>query len=69
MERVALRPLTYSGTGFPASVLADSARAVESYPDVLLMPAAFLIVERSGSGRWSPSSGLQVAPRLPSCSP
>ncbi|MFE0654379.1 DUF5954 family protein [Streptomyces sp. NPDC059534] len=59
-ERVALRPLAYSGTNFPTPVLADSARAVESHPDVLLMPAAFLIVERSGSGPWSPGSGLQA---------
>ncbi|WP_269076257.1 DUF5954 family protein [Streptomyces venezuelae] len=59
-ERVALRPLAYSGTTFPAPVLADSARAVESHPDVLLMPAAFLIVERSGNGPWSPGSGLQA---------
>ncbi|MFE2561610.1 DUF5954 family protein [Streptomyces sp. NPDC059352] len=59
-ERVALRPLAYSGTTFPGPVLADSARAVESHPDVLLMPAAFLIVERSGNGPWSPGSGLQA---------
>ncbi|MER7625257.1 DUF5954 family protein [Streptomyces sp. NPDC126503] len=60
VERVALRPLAYSGTRFPAPVLADSARAVVSHPDVLLMPAAFLIVERSGDGPWSPGSGLQA---------
>ncbi|MFB7868027.1 DUF5954 family protein [Streptomyces sp. NPDC056069] len=59
-ERVALRLLAYSGPSFPAPVLADSARAVESHPDVLLMPAAFLIVERSGDGPWSPGSGLQA---------
>ncbi|MFI6422916.1 DUF5954 family protein [Streptomyces sp. NPDC050842] len=59
-ERVALRPLAYSGTRFPAPVLSDSARAVESHPDVLLMPAAFLIVERTGNGPWSPGSGLQA---------
>ncbi|MFD9047949.1 DUF5954 family protein [Streptomyces zaomyceticus] len=59
-ERIALRPLAYSGTGFPGPVLSDSARAVESHPDVLLMPAAFLIVERSGDGPWSPGSGLQA---------
>ncbi|MEU3480856.1 DUF5954 family protein [Streptomyces sp. NPDC033754] len=59
-ERVALRPLAYSGSRFPAPVLADSAQAVESHPDVLLMPAAFLIVERSGNGPWSPGSGLQA---------
>ncbi|MFF8835813.1 DUF5954 family protein [Streptomyces sp. NPDC015130] len=59
-ERVALRPQAYSGTGFPAPVVADSARALESHPDVLLMPAAFLIVERTGDGPWSPGSGLQA---------
>ncbi|NML54715.1 hypothetical protein HHL19_19085 [Streptomyces sp. R302] len=59
-ERVALRPLAYSGIRFPDPVLTDSARAVESHPDVLLMPAAFLIVERSGGGSWSPGSGLQA---------
>ncbi|MEV4942868.1 DUF5954 family protein [Streptomyces zaomyceticus] len=59
-ERLALRPLAYSGTGFPAPVLADSARAVKSHPDVLLMPTAFLIVERSGNGPWSPGSALQA---------
>ncbi|MER5204812.1 DUF5954 family protein [Streptomyces sp. NPDC002825] len=59
-ERIALRPLAYSGPNFPAPVLADSARAVESHPDVLLMPAAFLIVERTGDGPWSPGSGLQA---------
>ncbi len=59
-ERVALRPLAYSGTRFPTPVLTDSARAVESHPDVLLMPAAFLIVERSGDGPWSPGTGLHA---------
>ncbi|MFE5300366.1 DUF5954 family protein [Streptomyces sp. NPDC056632] len=59
-ERVALRPLAYSGPTFPPAVLADSARAVKSHPDVLLMPAAFLIVERTGDGPWSPGSGLQA---------
>ncbi|MEU9298632.1 DUF5954 family protein [Streptomyces sp. NPDC048266] len=59
-ERLALRALAYSGSGFPGPVLADSARAVESHPDVLLMPAAFLIVERTGNGPWSPGSGLQA---------
>ncbi|MFI8327137.1 DUF5954 family protein [Streptomyces sp. NPDC085529] len=59
-ERVALRPLAYSGTRFPDAVLADSARAVESHPDVLLMPAAFLITERVGDGEWSAGSSLHA---------
>ncbi|MFF9473908.1 DUF5954 family protein [Streptomyces roseolus] len=59
-ERVALRPLAYSGARFPDAVLADSERAVESHPDVLLMPAGFLIVERSGDGPWLPGSSLHT---------
>ncbi|WP_435972170.1 DUF5954 family protein [Streptomyces sp. Qhu_M48] len=58
-ERLSLRSLAYTGTRFPTPVLEDSARAVETHPDVLLMPAAFLIVERSGDGPWTPGSGLQ----------
>ncbi|XIE81597.1 DUF5954 family protein [Streptomyces sp. SBR177] len=58
-ERLSLRSLAYSGTRFPAAVLRDSARAVETHPDVMLMPAAFLIVERAGTEPWSPGSGLQ----------
>ncbi|MFH8838222.1 DUF5954 family protein [Streptomyces sp. NPDC017868] len=59
-ERLTLRSLAYSGTRFPGPVLADSTRAVESHPDVLLMPAGFLIVERTGNSPWSPGSGLQA---------
>ncbi|WP_328486001.1 DUF5954 family protein [Streptomyces zaomyceticus] len=59
-ERLSLRSLAYSGTRFPEVVLRDSAQALETHPDVLLMPTAFLIVERSGSEPWSPGSGLQA---------
>lgn len=59
-ERLALRPLAYTGARFPAPVLADAARAVETHPDVLLMPAAFLIAERSGDDPWSPGSALHA---------
>ncbi|WP_338492096.1 DUF5954 family protein [Streptomyces sp. SJL17-4] len=59
-ERLSLRPLVYTGSRFPDPVLRDSARAVETHPDVLLMPTAFAIVERSGSGPWTPGSGLQA---------
>ncbi|WP_241845568.1 DUF5954 family protein [Streptomyces sp. CB02261] len=58
-ERLSLRSLAYSGTRFPDMVLADSARAVETHPDVLLMPTAFLVVEWSGADEaWTPASGL-----------
>ncbi|MFC9341513.1 DUF5954 family protein [Streptomyces sp. NPDC057020] len=59
-ERLSLRSLAYSGIRFPEPVLHDSARAVESHPDVVLMPPAFLIVERSGTEPWTPGSGLQA---------
>ncbi|MER6100458.1 DUF5954 family protein [Streptomyces sp. NPDC001728] len=59
-ERLSLRSLAYTGARFPASVLEDSARAVESHPDVVLLPATFLIVERSGTGPWSPGSSLHA---------
>jgi hypothetical protein len=61
-ERLALRSLVYSGARFPDSVLRDSARAVESHPDVLLMPAVFRVAERSGSENWTPGSGLHATP-------
>ncbi|MET9374034.1 DUF5954 family protein [Streptomyces sp. NPDC002992] len=59
-ERPSLRSLTYTGTRFPDSVLHDSVRALETHPDVLLLPPAFLIVERSGTEPWTPGSGLQA---------
>ncbi|MCX5232983.1 DUF5954 family protein [Streptomyces sp. NBC_00233] len=59
-ERLSLRALAYTGTRFPGPVLHDSAQALESHPDVLLLPAAFLIVERSGNEPWTPGSGLQA---------
>ncbi|MFF3843407.1 DUF5954 family protein [Streptomyces sp. NPDC001930] len=59
-ERLSLRSLAYTGTRFPDPVQHDSVRALESHPDVVLMPAAFLIVERSGSEPWTPGSGLQA---------
>ncbi|MFF7441872.1 DUF5954 family protein [Streptomyces sp. NPDC008122] len=61
-ERLALRSLVYSGARFPDSVLRDSARAVESHPDVLLMPAVFRVAERSGSENRTPGSGLHATP-------
>ncbi|MFD3999011.1 DUF5954 family protein [Streptomyces sp. NPDC058583] len=59
-ERLSLRSLAYTGARFPDPVLLDSARALETHPDVVLMPTAFLIVERSGGEPWTPGSGLQA---------
>ncbi|MFB7512760.1 DUF5954 family protein [Streptomyces sp. NPDC056144] len=59
-ERLGMRSLAYTAKKFPRQVREDSARAVESHPDVVMMPAAFLVVEKAGKGNWTPSSGLHA---------
>ncbi|THA59963.1 hypothetical protein E6P78_28220 [Streptomyces sp. A0958] len=59
-ERLSLRSLAYTGTRYPEAVLRDSAHAVETHPDVLLMPTGFMVVERSGEGRWTVGGRLQA---------
>ncbi|MEU3223392.1 DUF5954 family protein [Streptomyces sp. NPDC006976] len=62
-ERLAMRSLAYSGARFPRAVLRDSARALETHPDILFLPTAFAIVERSGKGGgWTVGSGLHASP-------
>jgi hypothetical protein len=58
-ERLALRSLAYSGERFPADVLRDSRRAVETHPDVLLLPTAFRVLESDGDG-WRTGGGMQA---------
>ncbi|MFJ3768995.1 DUF5954 family protein [Streptomyces sp. NPDC090082] len=60
-ERLTLRSLVYTGARFPHRVLRDSEHARESHPDVLLLPALFRVVERSGGGAWTPGSGLHAS--------
>ncbi|MER5886190.1 DUF5954 family protein [Streptomyces sp. NPDC001941] len=55
-EMLALRDLCYSGARFPADVLDDSRAAVDTHPDVLLLPATFAVMEQDGEG-WKPYSG------------
>ncbi|GAB7035787.1 DUF5954 family protein [Streptomyces sp. NPDC021749] len=57
-ERLALRSLAYTGSRFPDDVRGDSQRAVETHPDVLLLPATFAVVERAADGGWMPGSAL-----------
>ncbi|MFF7363760.1 DUF5954 family protein [Streptomyces sp. NPDC008125] len=61
-EHLLLRELTYGGLRLSLSgdVLADSRRALESHPEVMLMPTLFRVVERRGSGRWSPGGSLHA---------
>ncbi|WP_326734005.1 DUF5954 family protein [Streptomyces sp. NBC_01022] len=61
VERLSQRSLAYTGDRYPATVLRDSARAVETHPDVLLMPTGFAVVERSGSGGWTVGGALQAS--------
>ena len=54
-ERLALRSFAYTGSRFPDDVRSDSHRALETHPDVLLLPATFTVVEQNGTG-WRPIS-------------
>ncbi|WP_309144456.1 DUF5954 family protein [Streptomyces sp. BR123] len=56
LEQLALRGLHYAGDRFPGDVRADSRRALDTHPDVLLLPPTFAVVEQSGNG-WKPVSG------------
>ncbi|MFD6874121.1 MULTISPECIES: DUF5954 family protein [unclassified Streptomyces] len=56
VEQLALRGLCYTGARFPDDVRADARRALDTHPDVLLLPATFTVAERRGSG-WRPVSG------------
>jgi hypothetical protein len=58
-ERLALRTLAYAGARFPEPVLAASLRALDTHPDVLLLPAAFAVVQRT-ERTWSPGSCLHA---------
>ncbi|WP_030714692.1 DUF5954 family protein [Streptomyces sp. NRRL F-2580] len=57
VERLALRGLCYTGERFPEDVRADAQRALDTHPDVLLLPPTFTVVERTASRGWRPVSG------------
>ncbi|MFG2987736.1 DUF5954 family protein [Streptomyces sp. NPDC048257] len=60
-EQLALRGLCYTGERFPEEVRADARRALDTHPDVLVMPPTFSVVERTRGG-WRPVSGPHVTP-------
>ncbi|MEY2225854.1 MULTISPECIES: DUF5954 family protein [Streptomyces] len=60
-EQLALRDLCYTGGRFPEEVRADSRRALDTHPDVLVMPSTFGVVERTRDG-WRPVSGPHATP-------
>ncbi|MFE2922182.1 DUF5954 family protein [Streptomyces goshikiensis] len=57
LERLALRGLSYTGERFPPDVRADARRALETHPDVLLLPPTFTVVEETERGGWKPAVG------------
>ncbi|WP_051950860.1 DUF5954 family protein [Actinacidiphila yeochonensis] len=60
-ERLALRGLVYSGIRFPEDVLHDSQRALETHPDVLLLPTGFRVLENNGDSEgWTTGGGLHT---------
>ncbi|WP_231650393.1 DUF5954 family protein [Streptomyces clavuligerus] len=59
-EQLALRDLHYTGDRFPGSVLADSLHALDTHPDILLMPATFTVVQQSENG-WKPVTCLHAS--------
>ncbi|MFJ4776733.1 DUF5954 family protein [Streptomyces sp. NPDC088762] len=56
LEQLALRGLCYTGERFPPDVRGDALRALDTHPDVLLLPPTFTVVEQS-TGGWRPVSG------------
>lgn len=60
-ERLALRELQYRSPRYPAGVRADSRRAVRTHAGIVLLPAAFRVLERTGAG-WEPASTLLASP-------
>ncbi|MFI7102426.1 DUF5954 family protein [Streptomyces sp. NPDC050161] len=59
-ERLTLRDMAYTGSWYPEDVRLDSRRALDTHPDILLLPTTFKIVERTDTG-WKSGSGLHVS--------
>ncbi|MFJ7627063.1 DUF5954 family protein [Streptomyces sp. NPDC097595] len=62
-EMLTMRTFAYKGSRYPGGVLRDSARAVDSHPDVLLLPTTFMIVKRTGNERWGVGGGPHATPQ------
>lgn len=56
-ERHALGGLHYTATRYPEDVRADSARALHTHPAVIVLPAAFAVLEET-PGAWTPVGAL-----------
>lgn len=62
LDRVGLLPLSYTSSRFPDDVRADSQKALTSHPGVVLLPAAFRVVERKEHS-WTMLTGQYSTPQ------
>ncbi|MFI6345583.1 DUF5954 family protein [Streptomyces sp. NPDC050560] len=56
-----LQSFAYTGSRFPEQVRADSLRATETHPQVVLLPVSFGVVEHLDDG-WRPRGSLMPTP-------
>ncbi|RMI45858.1 DUF5954 family protein [Streptomyces triticirhizae] len=61
IQRMELLGLRYEASRIPADVRADSARAIETHPGVVLLPATFTFAERKRAS-WEPMASLSATP-------
>ncbi|MEU4267228.1 DUF5954 family protein [Streptomyces sp. NPDC026092] len=59
--KLGLRDFSYAGKRFPDDVRDESLRAVDTHPDIVLLPVGFGVAERRGAG-WRPVGVLQATP-------
>ncbi|MEW2404234.1 DUF5954 family protein [Streptomyces sp. NPDC046862] len=59
--KLGLRDFAYPGSRFPADMCADSERAVDTHPELVLLPTGFGLAERGEHG-WRPRGALMPTP-------
>jgi len=62
LDRMGLLPYQYTSDRFPPDVLADSQRATQTHPGLVLLPVAFRVMERKPDS-WSMASGQHPTPQ------
>ncbi|MBD0708400.1 MULTISPECIES: DUF5954 family protein [unclassified Streptomyces] len=59
--RFGMRDFHYTGKRYPSGVRDDSRKAIQTHPDIALLPVTYGIVEREDDV-WLPRSGLEPTP-------
>lgn len=59
--RLGLRGFSYSGRRYPADVRAGSELAIETHPEIVVMPTTFGVVEKTGA-TWNRQGSLMGTP-------